>query len=213
MAQGKRFFYDVKKEIECPVCQKQVSETKDPKILKCFHTFCFSVWKVGWGKAVKSWVARIVDKSPNARTTTSAARHSTCFTSRWWTSWRLTVETADKKIHLTAETATKESRWSSIVRNATASCAKIALGDIKSGKFRVVITLKKLETLSQAMPRITLGGWTSVSNTTMKWGFTVNSAWHAFVVTTPYWITKITRKFPWKKDLKRRNQLWRLNWE
>ena len=39
MAQSKSCFDDVKKEIECPVCQEQFSGIKEPKILKCFHTF------------------------------------------------------------------------------------------------------------------------------------------------------------------------------
>ena len=40
MAQSGRFFDDVKKELECSVCQEQFSEIKEPKVLKCLHTFC-----------------------------------------------------------------------------------------------------------------------------------------------------------------------------
>ena len=40
MAQGKSFFDDVKKELECSVCQELFSEVNEPKILKCLHTFC-----------------------------------------------------------------------------------------------------------------------------------------------------------------------------
>ena len=40
MARGKCFFDDITKELECSVCQKQFSEIKEPKILKCLHTFC-----------------------------------------------------------------------------------------------------------------------------------------------------------------------------
>ena len=40
MAQSGRFFDDVKKELECSVCQEQFGEIKEPKILKCLHTFC-----------------------------------------------------------------------------------------------------------------------------------------------------------------------------
>ena len=47
MAQSKSLFDDVKREIECPVCQEQFSENKEPKILKCFHTFCKSCLE-GW---------------------------------------------------------------------------------------------------------------------------------------------------------------------
>ena len=40
MAQSRSFFDDVKKELDCSVCQEQFSEIKEPKILKCLHTFC-----------------------------------------------------------------------------------------------------------------------------------------------------------------------------
>ena len=40
MAHSKSFFDDVKKELECSVCQEQFSEINEPKILKCLHTFC-----------------------------------------------------------------------------------------------------------------------------------------------------------------------------
>ena len=40
MAQSRSFFDDVKKELECSVCQEQFSEIKEPKILKCLRTFC-----------------------------------------------------------------------------------------------------------------------------------------------------------------------------
>ena len=42
MAQSGSFFDDVKRELECSVCQEQFSETNEPKILKCLHTFCKS---------------------------------------------------------------------------------------------------------------------------------------------------------------------------
>ena len=47
MARTKSFFDDVKKEIECPVCQEQFGANKQPKILKCLHTFCKSCLD-GW---------------------------------------------------------------------------------------------------------------------------------------------------------------------
>lgn len=40
MACSENFFDDVKKELECPVCQEQFSDVREPKILKCLHTFC-----------------------------------------------------------------------------------------------------------------------------------------------------------------------------
>ena len=40
MTQAERFFDDVKRQLECSVCQKQFSEINEPKILKCLHTFC-----------------------------------------------------------------------------------------------------------------------------------------------------------------------------
>ena len=43
MAQSKRSFYDhIEKEIECPVCQEQFSDSNKPKVLQCQHTFCKS---------------------------------------------------------------------------------------------------------------------------------------------------------------------------
>lgn len=47
MAQGKGFYDDLKKEIECPVCQEQFSDSKEPKVLQCQHTFCKSCLE-GW---------------------------------------------------------------------------------------------------------------------------------------------------------------------
>ena len=41
-AQCRSFFDDVKKELECCVCQEQFEENNEPKILKCLHTFCKS---------------------------------------------------------------------------------------------------------------------------------------------------------------------------
>ncbi|XP_078364658.1 E3 ubiquitin-protein ligase TRIM45-like isoform X2 [Oculina patagonica] len=69
MAQSKSFFDDVKKEIECPVCQEQFSEIKDPKILKCFHTFCKSCLE-GWlrqqgGGALSCPKCRQITECPN----------------------------------------------------------------------------------------------------------------------------------------------------
>ena len=40
MARSRTFFDDVKKELECSVCQEQFSEANEPKILECLHTFC-----------------------------------------------------------------------------------------------------------------------------------------------------------------------------
>ena len=47
MAQSKSFFDDVKKELECPVCQEHFSQINEPKILKCLHTFCKTCLE-GW---------------------------------------------------------------------------------------------------------------------------------------------------------------------
>ena len=41
-AGGRSFFDDVKRELECCICQEQFNATKEPKILKCLHTFCKS---------------------------------------------------------------------------------------------------------------------------------------------------------------------------
>ena len=50
MARSKNFFDDVKKELECSVCQEQFSNLREPKILKCLHTFCKS--------CLKAWLPR-----------------------------------------------------------------------------------------------------------------------------------------------------------
>ena len=42
MAESRTLFDDVKRELKCSVCQEQFSETNEPKILKCLHTFCKS---------------------------------------------------------------------------------------------------------------------------------------------------------------------------
>ena len=42
MAQSRSFFDEVQRELECSVCREQFSETNEPKILKCLHTFCKS---------------------------------------------------------------------------------------------------------------------------------------------------------------------------
>ena len=47
MAQSKSFYDDIKKEIECPVCQEQFSDSNEPKVLQCQHTFCKSCLE-GW---------------------------------------------------------------------------------------------------------------------------------------------------------------------
>ncbi|PFX27306.1 Tripartite motif-containing protein 3 [Stylophora pistillata] len=47
MAQAKSVLDDIKKELECPVCQEQFSGSNEPKILKCQHTFCKSCLN-GW---------------------------------------------------------------------------------------------------------------------------------------------------------------------
>ena len=47
MAQSKNFYDDIKKEIECPVCQEQFSDNNEPKVLQCLHTFCKSCLE-GW---------------------------------------------------------------------------------------------------------------------------------------------------------------------
>ena len=47
MAQSESFYDKIKKEIECPVCQEQFSDTNEPKVLHCQHTFCKSCLE-GW---------------------------------------------------------------------------------------------------------------------------------------------------------------------
>ncbi|PFX25326.1 E3 ubiquitin-protein ligase DTX3L [Stylophora pistillata] len=41
-AQCRSFLDNVKKELECCVCQEQFDKVNEPKILKCLHTFCKS---------------------------------------------------------------------------------------------------------------------------------------------------------------------------
>jgi len=47
MAQSKSIYDDIKKELECPVCQEQFSDGNEPKVLQCLHTFCKSCLE-GW---------------------------------------------------------------------------------------------------------------------------------------------------------------------
>ncbi|PFX14652.1 Poly [ADP-ribose] polymerase 14 [Stylophora pistillata] len=43
MARRKNFLYDaIKKELECSLCQEQFTETNQPKVVICQHTFCES---------------------------------------------------------------------------------------------------------------------------------------------------------------------------
>ena len=70
MARAKSFFDDVKKEIECPVCQEQFGANKQPKILKCLHTFCKSCLD-GWLRqhrtgALSCPTCRTVTECPNS---------------------------------------------------------------------------------------------------------------------------------------------------
>ncbi|XP_066019048.1 E3 ubiquitin-protein ligase TRIM45 [Pocillopora verrucosa] len=69
MERAKSFFDDVKKEIECPVCQEQFGANKQPKILKCLHTFCKSCLE-GWLRqhrtgALSCPTCRTVTECPN----------------------------------------------------------------------------------------------------------------------------------------------------
>ena len=69
MAQSKSFYDDIKKEIECPVCQEQFSDINEPKVLKCQHTFCKSCLE-GWfrqqhGRTLSCPTCREITECPN----------------------------------------------------------------------------------------------------------------------------------------------------
>ncbi len=69
MAQSKSFYDDIKKEIECPVCQEQFSDVNEPKVLKCQHTFCKSCLE-GWfrqqhRRALSCPTCREITECPN----------------------------------------------------------------------------------------------------------------------------------------------------
>ena len=69
MAQSRSLFDDVKRELECSVCQEQFSETNEPKILKCLHTFCKSCLEA-WlrqqgGGALSCPTCRQITECPN----------------------------------------------------------------------------------------------------------------------------------------------------
>lgn len=60
---------EIKKELECPVCQEQFSENNEPKILKCQHTFCKSCLN-GWlrrhgGGRLSCPNCRVITECPN----------------------------------------------------------------------------------------------------------------------------------------------------
>ena len=68
-AQSRNFFDDVKRELECCVCQEQFEVNNEPKILKCLHTFCKSClerWlrQQGGGK-LSCPTCRQITKCPN----------------------------------------------------------------------------------------------------------------------------------------------------
>lgn len=65
MAQSKSFYDDIKKEIECPVCQEQFSDNNEPKVLQCQHTFCKSCLE-GWLRQHRGGTL----SCPNCRETT-----------------------------------------------------------------------------------------------------------------------------------------------
>lgn len=69
MAQSKSFYDDIKKEMECPVCQEQFSDVNEPKVLRCQHTFCKSCLE-GWfrqqrGRALSCPTCREITECPN----------------------------------------------------------------------------------------------------------------------------------------------------
>ncbi|XP_078364668.1 tripartite motif-containing protein 3-like [Oculina patagonica] len=69
MAQSKSIYDDIKKEIECPVCQEQFSDVNEPKVLRCQHTFCKSCLD-GWfrqqrARALSCPTCREITECPN----------------------------------------------------------------------------------------------------------------------------------------------------
>ena len=69
MAESRSLLDDVKRELECSVCQEQFSETNEPKILECLHTFCKSCLET-WlrqqgGKALSCPNCRQITECPN----------------------------------------------------------------------------------------------------------------------------------------------------
>ena len=69
MAQSRSFFDDVKRELECSVCQDLFSDVNEPKILKCLHTFCTSCLEA-WlrqqgGGALSCPTCRQITECPN----------------------------------------------------------------------------------------------------------------------------------------------------
>ena len=70
MAERRSLFDDVKRELECSVCQEQFDETNEPKILKCLHTFCKSCLET-WlrqqgGNALSCPNCRQITECPNS---------------------------------------------------------------------------------------------------------------------------------------------------
>ncbi len=69
MAQSKSIYDDIKKEIECPVCQEHFSDVNEPKVLRCQHTFCKSCLE-GWfrqqgGRTLSCPTCREITECPN----------------------------------------------------------------------------------------------------------------------------------------------------
>ncbi|KAJ7374768.1 hypothetical protein OS493_005116 [Desmophyllum pertusum] len=87
MAQSRSFLDDVKRHLECSVCQEQFSEINEPKILKCLHTFCKSCLE-NWLRQQRKGAAL---SCPNCRQITECPNNdinslpSNLFCNRWWT--------------------------------------------------------------------------------------------------------------------------------
>jgi hypothetical protein len=192
MAQSKSFFDDVKKEIECPVCQEQFSGIKEPIVLKCLHTFCKSClerWlRQQGGGALSCPKCRQITECPNNNINSLPSN-------QFYKQMADIVEAYSGRQGQDDSPHCGNCDERRSLKFYCSDCNHFLCEDCARGhkKWKVLSgrRVKEIGTSSQAMRKITLGKQTLVSNTKMNSGFSANNAKFAFVVIAQFWIMKI----------------------
>ena len=202
MACSTNFFDDVKKELECPVCQEQFTYAREPKILKCLHTFCET--------CLIAWLPRQQREGelscPTCRHVTQCSDNDiNKLPSNLFYKQLLEIVEAysgrlGHEIHRIVEYATKGRHWSFIVSSAMPSCVKTALVFTTKERFLKATMLKRFQTSNQMTSKSMFGEPTSVRSTKMKWDTIARNVTFASVVTAPCWSIVNTKEYPWIMD-------------